>query len=397
MESFYPFIAVLNFASAVQGLFLAYLLFNRKTHRKESQVLGALMVVMSVAILGAVLGISGYYRIYPHFVRVGDPLVLLFGPLLFFYIELLTRGRLPGFYQLHLIPFAVYLISLIPFYALSGEEKIAFVDRFFLSEGQNLTAIGIQITRRTHLLVYVILCLVRLTRYETMIRDHFSNLEKISLGRSRFILNLFVVLSAVGAVLFGLSFWIPMNFVLLNNLSSLFIGLVIYALAWVTWNHPPLPNAGPPAVTSEGHPAAEHYGKEPIRARLTLSDRQFSDLSVRIETLLNRDKLFFDPELNLEGLSEKLNSQPYQTSELISRLYRESFFDLINRHRVEEVKKRLIAPEFSAYSILGIAMDCGFSSKSAFNSAFRKFAGCTPSEFREKNKSGFANQDVPVS
>ncbi|MCK6600200.1 MAG: hypothetical protein L6Q77_00105 [Bacteroidetes bacterium] len=71
MESLYPFLTVLNFASAVQGVFLAYLLFNRKSHRKESLVLGALMVVMSVAILGAVLGISGYYRIFPHFIRVG--------------------------------------------------------------------------------------------------------------------------------------------------------------------------------------------------------------------------------------------------------------------------------------------------------------------------------------
>jgi AraC-like DNA-binding protein len=71
-------------------------------------------------------------------------------------------------------------------------------------------------------------------------------------------------------------------------------------------------------------------------------------------------------------------------SELISRTYNESFFDFINRHRIEEIKLRIEDPAHDSYSLLGIAMDCGFNSKSSFYTAFKKFTGITPSEYRNQ-------------
>lgn len=118
------------------------------------------------------------------------------------------------------------------------------------------------------------------------------------------------------------------------------------------------------------------------RIRYTLNEEQFVSLSFKVDKLLYDDQLYLDQSLSLVQLSEKLGIQPYQASELISRKYKESFFDLINRLRVDEIKKRLTDPGYSPYSILGIALDCGFTSKSSFNAAFKKFTGTTPSEFR---------------
>ena len=55
-------------------------------------------------------------------------------------------------------------------------------------------------------------------------------------------------------------------------------------------------------------------------------------------------------------------------------------------HRIEEAKKRLKDPKENQYVVLKIAYDVGFNSKSTFNTAFKKFTGMSPSEFREKHQ-----------
>ena len=121
------------------------------------------------------------------------------------------------------------------------------------------------------------------------------------------------------------------------------------------------------------------------RRVFVLNDKQLKEFSKRLEKAIIEEKVFIENELSLTELSKKINIQPYQTSELISRIYSESFFDFINRHRIEEIKSRLNNPASESYSLLGIAMDCGFNSKSSFNTAFKKFTGITPSEYRKQN------------
>jgi AraC-like DNA-binding protein len=61
-----------------------------------------------------------------------------------------------------------------------------------------------------------------------------------------------------------------------------------------------------------------------------------------------------------------------------------NFNDLINGFRIEEVKTRLKAPGEAGRSVLEIAFDCGFNSKTSFNRTFKKFTGMTPSNFRRE-------------
>ncbi|HPR86344.1 MAG TPA: hypothetical protein PLG33_09835, partial [Prolixibacteraceae bacterium] len=126
-------LVLLNFAAAVQGIFLTYLLAHSRHKSRESMLLGTLTLVLSVSLLGAVLGLSGYYRVLPHLIRVGDPFVLLYGPLVYLYVLSLIHRRIPRNFWLHGIPFLLYLISVIPFYSLSANEKIRFVDEIFLN------------------------------------------------------------------------------------------------------------------------------------------------------------------------------------------------------------------------------------------------------------------------
>lgn len=94
------------------------------------------------------------------------------------------------------------------------------------------------------------------------------------------------------------------------------------------------------------------------------------------------EKPYLDPELTLTQLAERINISPHHLSQIINEQFQLNFFEYINQFRVEEVKSRICNPKYESYSLLGIAMDSGFNSKSAFNRVFKKLTHQTPSQFK---------------
>ena len=73
-------------------------------------------------------------------------------------------------------------------------------------------------------------------------------------------------------------------------------------------------------------------------------------------------------------------------SQVINEQLGVNFFNFVNQYRVEEFKERLADPSNRNFSLLGIAFDSGFNSKSTFNRIFRNTTGLTPSRYRESLK-----------
>ncbi len=98
--------------------------------------------------------------------------------------------------------------------------------------------------------------------------------------------------------------------------------------------------------------------------------------------VVNQQK-YLDPYLSLEKLAEEMNGSVSSLSKLINTQSNKSFPDYINELRVEEAKKLLSDPSFEAYTIVSIGLECGFNSKSTFYTAFKKFTGQTPTQYRK--------------
>lgn len=96
------------------------------------------------------------------------------------------------------------------------------------------------------------------------------------------------------------------------------------------------------------------------------------------------------PELSLAMLSHQLKISPKLISTTLNNELHKNFHDFINDYRVEEVKKRLIDPQYNHLTILAIAMDAGFNSKSTFNRIFTKVTGMSPKGFKRTGR----KQDV---
>ncbi|MBN3036645.1 MAG: AraC family transcriptional regulator [Bacteroidales bacterium] len=98
--------------------------------------------------------------------------------------------------------------------------------------------------------------------------------------------------------------------------------------------------------------------------------------------IMERDKPFTDPELTIRKLSEISGIPVHTLSSVLNNHLNTNFFQFINRYRVEDVKKRIIDPRNKQYTLLGLALESGFSSKSSFNRIFKEMTGKTPSEFK---------------
>jgi AraC-like DNA-binding protein len=103
----------------------------------------------------------------------------------------------------------------------------------------------------------------------------------------------------------------------------------------------------------------------------------------RLKDLMTNEKLFLEEELRLADLSAHLGLSVHQTSEILNQIMNTSFTDLLKHYRVEEAKRMLI--ENKEKTILEIALDCGFQSKSVFNESFKKNISLTPVEYRKKH------------
>jgi AraC-like DNA-binding protein len=118
-----------------------------------------------------------------------------------------------------------------------------------------------------------------------------------------------------------------------------------------------------------------------IAATESLNDERFPEVDEKLKTLMEQQQLYLDPTLNIGQLAKKAGYPEYLVSLLINQKYQQTFREYINQLRVGAATSML--QDFkNTNTILDIAYASGFTSKSTFNSAFKKMVNKTPSQFR---------------
>ena len=104
--------------------------------------------------------------------------------------------------------------------------------------------------------------------------------------------------------------------------------------------------------------------------------------ATELKTLMEQKKPYRDPDLTLPELAKKLNLSPNILSQVINSYCCQNFYNFVNTYRVEEVVSLMKDPSMKDKSILDMAYEAGFKSKTTFNTIFKKHTGLTPSELR---------------
>lgn len=105
-------------------------------------------------------------------------------------------------------------------------------------------------------------------------------------------------------------------------------------------------------------------------------------ISEKLENAMKNDKLYKNQELSLNSLAKQIDIKPYLISKSLSEVFNKRFNDFVNEYRVKEVQTLIQDSSNSKYTLLSLAMEAGFNSKSSFNRAIKKQLGISPSELK---------------
>jgi AraC-like DNA-binding protein len=360
------------------AFFLAFILLSKKNKTLADKILAIWLVVIGMHIGLFYTFMSGLYLQYPHIIGFHIPFPLLHGPLLFLYTVAMTN---PNYFHnkrwlLHFALPAALFAYLVPFIAFSSVAEKIDVAKNKMADYQVFMIVNAAIFICSGF-GYVIWINILLRKHKRNITSQFSNIERINLQWLQYLMYLLGITWLF--VAWG-------NDYLIFSASSLFVFFIAYF---------GIKQVGIFTNSSAFDTAQNDFNDKNENTQLAdneentkkkyqksgLSDEQAEKLQQDLTQLMLSEKCYINPELTLSDLATRLGVPSNYLSQVINEKEGVSFYDYVNTLRIEEFKKQIALPENKNYTLLSVAYDCGFNSKSSFNRHFKKVTNLSPSEY----------------
>ncbi len=347
-----------------QAIFLGTALLSARQPemRTANRLLSALLLIFTVILGHAWLGLNQLYKVYPHSAMAIVTLGLAVGPLLYLYLTAVLSDRaLTRRALLHFVPFAVATIAMLPFYLRPAAEKLAWM--------RQLDGIPWYLALAATVKLAVFLIYLHAS-YRLMQR---VPAESDLLRGLRRLMQIWFVGGVLSIAALGMELLqadLPLS---ADAVGGIALMLFVFAAAFIAMRLPLgyRPQTLPPAPS----PKPRYANKQ-----LSTADRDV--FLAKLTARMQEDHLYRNGELKLEDLAGQVAMTPHELSQLINEACGTNFADYLNRHRVEALKLALHDPQQAGTSILDLALASGFNSKSAMNRVFKNHTGMTPGEFR---------------
>ncbi|MET1260406.1 helix-turn-helix transcriptional regulator [Flagellimonas sp. DF-77] len=361
-------IVFLFFAFAGIGLGVLFF-FKKKGQRFANRLLGVYTLLFAYELLYKCLYWSGYLTTHEfvHFTFSDFPIWITYGPLVFWYVRHIHgHGRFRKTDGFFLIPIVAIVVLNLPFYTLGTMEKLDVLQQGTFAEHTWIPKGSIWVVQFL-MFFYAVLTFVRFGPSRVSgFRE--NNWLKWFLGS-----YLGFVLAFSSYIVFTRFGWMDPGYdYLVDTVIVLFIG----ALAFFGFIQPEV---------FEGKPLKEivpfvKYRKAGLSQAVSLEKKK------KLETLMDERQLFLQSTLRLNDVADLLKLSRNHTSQVINQHFNLSFFDYVNRHRINAAKVLLVAMRDNDSNITQIAYDVGFNNRASFYKAFKKFENQNPSEYLKQRK-----------
>jgi AraC-like DNA-binding protein len=364
-----------------QTLFSGIIIALKKPRTIANKILSAWLFIICAEMVIMLIN-ETWFEIYT--IKI---LPYTYGPMLLLYAKWITTEK-PKFnlrYLWHFAPFFIFLIASLIYIderVMDGTQGYLVIDRFVSFR------IVYGITFFISITAYSVATFVEIHRHQKRLKQLVSfSSEKITLkwllGLSITFYTGYVIMFIFGGIdiLVGFMPFDPyeLSFISLTLLTFLFgvFGFhqpsIFEEVVWYKGHEELLD------LDADLEPDVE---PELIKyKRSGLRQEDVADLVNKIRKYMVIKKPYLDRDLTIYNLSDQLRISRHTLSEVINEHMGMNFYNLVNEYRVKEVKQRMKNEDYRQLTILAIAYDSGFNSKSSFNTIFKEKTGQTPSQY----------------
>jgi AraC-like DNA-binding protein len=374
--------AVFIFLGVIQGLFLAsFFIFKKSEGSVSNKFLGLLVLGLATINFEIFLCYSRYIIKIIHLVDFSEPFNFCIGPAFYLYILSKTTisGRINPRQMLHLLPFVLYILYSVLFFIQTSEYKYnAFLSAYFPGKS-HISSIKVIdpdplfikkfVNELMLVQLFIYLGMSFLVVYKTFKRkdlSFFSGSNKVlSWLRNCFLISLLFIIFIVCVKLIYKED-------LGDHFSAFMNSLVIYSISiWIVKKS---------SFFSEGK---WHQMKKYEKS--SLSDEMKDRILLSLKQVMEDEKPFLENSFSLPFLAKIIKTSPHHLSQVLNDCLKKNFFEYTAGYRIKEAQRILLDSKYDQVMMEEIAEKVGYNSKSAFNKAFKKQIGLTPSEFRDKH------------
>lgn len=352
--------------------FLAFLLLGKKNKNVSDKILLVWFIVIGIHLFLFYLNFSKIIFDYPHLLGVGIIFPFIHGPMLYLYTATLTNQvKFSKIQLVHFIPAVLVVLVFLEFFILDENAKLKVYENKGI-DFQTRFQINYLFMKISGV-VYIFWSQILLFRHKKNIVAQFSNIEKINLYWLQYLI--------VGVSLV----WI---FILFNgavNYLYIVVSIFVIFMGYFGINQVGIfnsQNSYKEELEFSFNENEENLSEENIKYKKSgLNPVKAKEIYNQLSKKMEEEELFLNPDLNLVELAQILEVHPNYLSQVINSHEGKNFYDYINEKRIHKFISLIKIPENKKYTLLSIAYECGFNSKSAFNRQFKKVTNQTPTEF----------------
>lgn len=374
-------IASMIFQSLPLGMALVFaitIFANKNIHSKSKTYLGLFfslfVIIQSFSLFTNFMDVELGVFLIPFLIGAA----LAIPPTIYIYVNSLTVNQFELRRTRHfIIPISLFstsLIGLILFIILKDSESLKNILEYFI----------LFVNVGPLALVFPVLSVYYIVKSFQIIKQHQKDIGEIYSYKDGINLQ-WVKVFLIGFALFFVlafanslfdqfseeeSYWQQFVFDVLALLYILFIG--IKALQQSAVNN---------AIK---HSIEDQPEKKAIKEEGINEEDKFQKIREDLDIFMNKHEPYLEPTLTIYDLAKSIDTNYKYLSKTINKVYGQNFVSYINHFRIGTAKELLKDPTFEQYTIEAIGEMSGFKSKSAFNAAFKKITGYTPSEYKLK-------------
>lgn len=365
--------AVVLSMGVLSGILLSVRLWTLKTGPTlANQLLAFTMGTITLMVATALFVFSPYLSFSFTLIRIAGTITLSYGPLIYLYLQASIRKdfRMRGRQFLHFILPAIFLlITILHLFFPDSTEQQVFLSNEFVIPWQ-IRVIGMVIL--LYIITYCVSSARSINRHRRFVLEHSSYSDEL---HSKWLIFLFpIFLLPFLFVIFNFIFLNPFELPLPAIGAAIMLVILHSLLIFV-----PQVFAGFP---EELQADQEEDLFTPKYQSSSLEESQKERLHEQAIAFMTSEQAFLKQDLTLHQLANSLKINSKYLSQVINEKSGKHFMDFVNEYRVNLAKEILLKSSYQHYTIVAIAQEVGFKSRSAFYASFKKFTGQTPSEYK---------------